>query len=177
MSKGIGKTQQFVLDILKKKNKAMSMIDIAGSIGLADGDDWVRPSRSQVESVKRAVKTLQQRGLICYGYTQVDKLGGGNQQLVCWLADSKAPWVSRRMSGKLVEDAIITVLKNNNGPCSYGGVSREVREVINTMHPGYLLSWGQYPAFNRAVKRLINRSKLKIEHEYNYKWERFLSVV
>ncbi len=176
MSKGIGKTQQVVLDILKKKNETISLIDIAGSIGLADGDDWVRPSRSQVESVKRAIKTLQQRGLLCYGYSQVDKLGG-NEHLVCWLADSKAPRTSHRIPGKLVEDAIITVLKNTNGPCSYGGVSREVREAINTMHPGYLLSWGQYPAFSRAVKRLINRGKLKIEHEYSYKWERLLSVV
>jgi hypothetical protein len=177
MSKGIGKTQQFVLDILKRKDKEISLIDIAGSIGLADGDDWVRPSRPQVESVKRAVKTLQQRGLICYGYSQIDKLGG-NQHLVCWLADSKAPCTSDRIKGKLVEDAIMTVLKNNNRPRSYyGDVSREVREVISTMHPGYLRSWGQYPAFSRAVKRLINRGKLKIEHEYSYKWERFLSVV
>jgi hypothetical protein len=84
MSKGHGKIQRAVIAYLESQPREHrrwsvssyvtlayphwhTMSDIAGTIFSPD-DDWTRPSRAQIESVRRAVKNLGAEGLAEVGY-------------------------------------------------------------------------------------------------------------
>ena len=85
MSRGHGKVQQFVLDCLPDRRRAnYNMEAIAAEmLGLIEDDD-PRPPRSAIESVRRAVKSLEREGLVATTITNEGSDGMGAPELIAW---------------------------------------------------------------------------------------------
>ena len=115
MSKGLGKTQQFVLDRLMAKGRALSAVDLAGDTYFPEYDtwEWKPPTPARVVSVRRAINGLTERGLIKSGLARkVDYGRIDARELFCWLSDQSPPNELCRpmVSSEVVEKAVIDAL-------------------------------------------------------------------
>ncbi len=112
MSKGLGKVQTQILDLLKTKDRPLCAQDIAY--------DLYEPQRvrendptphSFYVSVRRAIHNLEARGLVLCGEENSHLYGAPTRALVCWMPGQAGARLKPILNGALVEQAIIVTLQ------------------------------------------------------------------
>ena len=175
MSKGIGKAQQTVLDELNRCNRALSVLDIAGA---DEYGDWITPSNSKVVSLRRAVRSLEKRGLVKAGLARIVDFGRIESiELFCWLPDHTAPRevCKPKVSSAIVEAAVIKALERNqadeyenkynmkDGFYKYEAVTNQALKLLSAHYDD------DRPA-RVAIKRAV--TKLFKENRVQVRWRR-----
>jgi len=173
----LGKLQRAMLEYLQKAGRPCYSEDIAWKLHKAGRDEHELgepPSRSFRVSVRHAIHTLTDRGLIHCGYVR-ERFGRG-RRLMCWLPEHSAPrQLQTTMRGNEVERVILSVLRTADEE----EIQRYLAEGVNVpmaerrilRHPGdipysYLTKRvrervGNEPwvgsAISRAIRRLFTR--------------------
>lgn len=92
MSRGLGKTQKYILDFLGREGKAVSATNLACFFDVPDGDPPVKPTKSAIVSMRRAIHTLHNRRLIQCGLAGIATGGALDAlELYCWLPGQEPP--------------------------------------------------------------------------------------
>jgi len=95
MSRGLGALQRRIMAHMSDGKRSWAGVeDLAWAFAQEDADsDMARPTASQCESVRRAVRTLVKRGLLESGLQKGDGWGDGPRgcPAVCWLPGASHP--------------------------------------------------------------------------------------
>lgn len=115
MSKGLGKLQAQILEMLAEKKEPRTVSGLAYDIHQLDEtvDYYAKPPRSLEVSVRRAVHSLEKRGLVLANEAHQSLLDEPCRQLICWLPDQPPKDFRPQilLSGKFVERVILQVLQ------------------------------------------------------------------
>jgi hypothetical protein len=175
MGRGLGHLQNAILHYLQEKNAPCWAAELAQAVSARDQRDATANQRSRDVAVQRALRSLQQRGLIRCGYVDPVSHGSGGRRLMCWLPEHTAPPTRPVLHGCDVEAAVLAALRRaptltdrfermaslqvpipsrhlprpRNG-VSYRWLVGEVKRALNAPADDNRTS----VAINRAVKRL-----------------------
>jgi len=174
VSRGLGKMQR---DILAELNRAGAGLWVYGlACRLHQSDE---PSRAFVESVRRGVRTLVDRGLLhceqMYGEYGDDSSWCGIRSEtgpVCWLPEHAAPRTQKRIRGADVEQAIVELLRGRpvhlwNDGWEISWIERQLGEQFDQWggqaigKPRIMIQPRFHAAVHRAIHRLIERKQIR----------------
>lgn len=169
MSKGLSQQQRRILEVLEP-NKARAIGDLAYTLT----DD--KPTRSQVESTRRAVKSLEKRGLVKTAIAKPNAFYGEFNELVCWRADAPPADITINgmklamrlhdeppVSGRVVEAAITETMRGERF-MRWSALSRIVRRKV---WAGSFGTWAEYTAFRRAIDNMVARGEIRVNWVYD----------
>lgn len=113
MSKGLGKTQKYIMDFLAKEGTYKTAFELAAWKGVPEGEMPVQPSPSAVVSMRRAIRALAERRLLNCGIAPYRRDLGG-PQLVCWLPDQPPPSAlqKHKIRGAVAEAMVLKALED-----------------------------------------------------------------
>ena len=104
MSKGFGKIQRAVLDHLAAAERWCWLADVVRGCHTGQGD----PPRSLTTSVARAVRGLEDRGLLFAGIPLArERLADAGKRKACWLPGQQPPALKPSLSSATVEEFIV----------------------------------------------------------------------
>lgn len=109
----LGSLEKRILNTLAQKGKACYSQDLAWELFNADKDKdewWDKPSRAFDVSLRRAIKRLESKGLLCCGF-KTHQWIDDKQKLICWLPSHEAPKVNVTADGRKIEEVIVGMLK------------------------------------------------------------------
>jgi hypothetical protein len=163
MSRGLGRIQRAVLDIVTASDKPIAAADVAWNIS---GDaDYKEPSRSLVESVRRAAHGLAKQGLIQADSSKGGWPNGPHPILMLSQPDPNRP-PGKRRCGADYERAIMAVLESNtadraeDGWVSYSEVNRLVARRFSRRATGE-----QDYSISRAARKLLERGDVAVQFD------------
>ena len=112
MSKGLGKTQQYILSFLTQDCKYKTAYELAAWEGVPEGEPPIYPTKSAVVSMRRAIRALAKLGLVHCGIAPYRRDLGG-LQLVCWLPCQEPPstLLKFKITSAVAEAAVIKALE------------------------------------------------------------------
>jgi hypothetical protein len=149
VSKGLGKVQTQILDLLKTKDRPLGAQDIASNLYEPQRVREYDPTpHAFYVSVRRAIHGLEARGLVVCGGAALDSskyfVDLPRRMLMCWLPEQAAPKLKPILTGKLVEQTIIDVLLS--------------AELVTDETDIYIMrgqgSWGKPGPFNNATEMM-----------------------
>jgi len=113
----LGALEKRILRALEHKGKACYSQDLAWELYNADkGEDdfWNKPTRAFDVSVRRAMRRLESKELLCCGFRPEEYLrkrfNETGRKLMCWLPEHDEPELQRTISGEMVEKVILEIL-------------------------------------------------------------------
>ncbi len=185
MGRGLGKTQQAILDYLRQQGKPCWVYEIPLDLYPTPPEgETVEVPYSFYTSVRRAINALERRGLVHCGLPAKKQWRGEeHRQRMCWLSEHRAPQCKARLQSADVDRAIInriqaalaltdqqerdfifkaTWSRKMPSPCEgavkYGWlVDKTARDLGCSTNYDYQRF---KTAINRAVNRLIDRGIL-----------------
>lgn len=190
MSKGLGRLQKAILDYLQARGKPEWFIEIAYSVTYKLKDEEIPPTTAEYEAIRRAVRSLEKRGLVKCALGDPLYQWETRYRLICWLPEHKEPETRKELTGEFVEEIILQVV-NNATIDSDGYFHNQYRfdlyEPENipyklvTKEVGYRLRELKYfdgcyaenrvsTAINRAIYRLMDKGLIKAYWKKMGRW-------
>ena len=191
MGRGLGKTQQAILEYLQQHGKPSYVNEIAYDLfhnrqGVRERDSV---SRSFDVSVRRAVHALAQRGLVLVGHAPDSRtfIGDPINRLLCWLPDQQAPRLKPNTSGAEVERLVLAILADpdvttssppghplNDKWVEYSWLTNRIANLMRgAAANGKVFVYGAPSvATHRAVKRLADKGSIQARWKsyHRYGW-------
>ena len=193
MGRGLGKTQQAILDYLRQRGESVYVSTMAWAI--YHDQPCVREldpvPRAFEVSIRRAVHALVERGLTCCGNEPAWGLGErSNPRLLCWLPEHGTHPTRATIRSADVDQLVLAALKEAHDDRSVGsfvygripGMSDEewprynwlTREVTakldnHTSDSRLFIGGASAVAIHPSVKRLAQQGKIRL---YNQSYNR-----
>lgn len=149
MGQGLGAVQRQILTTLAEAGQPLWLRDLLQRL-------WgPQPSRSQVESTRRALATLGRRGLVGRAFAEWETYADqcARHRVKVWLPQHPPPVVRRRLTREQVAQTILAVL--TDAPADRVVLTRRERLWSRTFGP----QWMPYSQFtNELYKRLARRT-------------------
>jgi hypothetical protein len=184
MGRGLGKTQQAILDYLHQRGKPSYVSDIAYELyhNQEHVKEFEPTPRSFDVSVRRAVHSLSTRSLINLGNAPDPRrlIGDSVNRLVCWLPNQQPPRLTPIICGADVDRFVLAALKSTDAitdeweRCSvlktfsppgrpdetfvrYSWLTNQVVKMLG----GNMIEGKRIVAIHRSIKRLSAQERIK----------------
>jgi len=189
MGRGLGKTQQAILDYLRERGSEVYVSTLTSV--LYEEQTGVREldpvPRAFAVSIRRAIHALTERGLIGCGNSPAWGLGTrSNPRLLCWLPEHGTQTTQPTIRGADVDQLVLAALKEADEDRSVGSfvygrlpgmsdeewplynwLTREVTAKIENHTGDYKLyiDGASAVAIHRSVNRLAQQGKIRIYNQ------------
>jgi hypothetical protein len=186
MGRGLGKTQQAILDHLRERGEEVYVSTMAWAI--YHDQPCVREldpvPRAFEVSIRRAVHALAERGLVCYGYEAPRYLSADDPhpRLLCWLPGHRPASLTPIIRGADVDRLVLTALAAADSEPDNFFIHRRLPGMTDERWPEYswltnevvkklggnMIEGARATAIHRSVKRLAQQGKIRIcNQSYN----------